>query len=106
MSTSRGAGGARARLAAALGRPMPTKQVAAPCRAREAATVIISSAVYSPIAAMTLRLVYGVRPNVRYPADGAAPHRGPASAPRGPAGANRPPPPARRRPPPPAPAAR
>jgi hypothetical protein len=45
MSTSRGAWVARARLAATLGRPMPTKQVIPSRRARAAATAIISSAV-------------------------------------------------------------
>src|SRR5690348_12851659 len=43
-STSPGAWVRRARLAAVLGSPMPTKQTARSCNARAAATVIISSA--------------------------------------------------------------
>src|SRR6516164_5420960 len=46
MSTSSGACVARARLAAALGSPMPTKQVMPSRSARAADTVIISSDVY------------------------------------------------------------
>src|SRR5580658_2595065 len=48
MSTRSGACVARARLAATLGRPMPTKQVMPSRRARAAATAIISSAPYPP----------------------------------------------------------
>src|SRR5579875_1881408 len=47
MSTRPGAEVARARLAAALGRPIPTKQVTLSRRARAAETVIISSEVYA-----------------------------------------------------------
>src|SRR5262245_49180149 len=45
MSTRPGLTVRRARLAAVLGRPMPTKHDTCPRRARAAATVIISSAV-------------------------------------------------------------
>jgi hypothetical protein len=45
MSTVSGACVSRARFAAALGRPMPTKSVAPLRTMRAAATVIISSAV-------------------------------------------------------------
>ena len=48
MSTRSGACVRRARLAAVLGRPMPTKQAVPPRSARAAATVIISSAVQAP----------------------------------------------------------
>src|ERR1022692_3718931 len=47
MRTRFGACVARARLAAALGSPIPTKQVMPPVRARAAQAVIISSAVYA-----------------------------------------------------------
>src|SRR5919197_5504844 len=46
MRTQFGAWIARARFAARLGRPMPTKQTAPSRRRRAAATAIISSAVY------------------------------------------------------------
>src|SRR5579885_1174668 len=50
MRTALGACVRRARLAAALGRPIPTKHTTRSCSIRAAATVIISSAVYSCLA--------------------------------------------------------
>src|SRR6266481_1145167 len=63
MSTRSGACVARARLAAALGRPIPTKQVIPSRRARAAHAVIISSAVNSPAcsAARLMRLSFLAR---------------------------------------------
>src|SRR6266516_7974422 len=69
MSTRPGACVARARLAAALGSPIPTKQVMPSRRARAAQAVIISSAVNSPavVAAGLMRLSFLARSGTGQP---------------------------------------